>query len=227
MKLTSGDTLTGLNALQRQEAELDLLVDAELPEERRRELLRQIATSPNGWRNLAIRFLQRQVEKQASRELLYGSSAMPHVDQMSKQKSNTMQLWTSMRTMKIAAAIMLTAGIFGSGGIYLGHRDGRQSLSGAGTISGGNSGLVATTGIHTHDGGIRMINTPLPSDIATDGNFPSQISVPVVDKQGVPAGYPFSAMGSANTPGRVVIVPEGPNQAVAFPIEEVSAKKVY
>jgi hypothetical protein len=52
------------------ELKLELLVDAELPEEERRELLLALDREPGGggWRELSLRFLERQVEKQAARE---------------------------------------------------------------------------------------------------------------------------------------------------------------
>jgi hypothetical protein len=60
------------------EAKLDLLVDAELPEDERRELLLALdqEAAGKGWRALSVRFLERQVEKQAAREWL-GAAAAP------------------------------------------------------------------------------------------------------------------------------------------------------
>ncbi|MCL2639705.1 MAG: hypothetical protein FWD53_02560 [Phycisphaerales bacterium] len=49
---------------------LDLLVDEELPEQQRRELLLWLDANPRRWRDLSIRFLQRQVENKAIGELL-------------------------------------------------------------------------------------------------------------------------------------------------------------
>ncbi len=44
------------------EVQLDLLVDDELPDPNRVQILRQLDTVPTGWRMLALRFLERQVE---------------------------------------------------------------------------------------------------------------------------------------------------------------------
>ena len=56
---------------------LDLLVDGELPEPRRRELLRSLDRRPAAWRTLALRFLQHQTEKQSVRALMAGGSLVP------------------------------------------------------------------------------------------------------------------------------------------------------
>jgi anti-sigma factor RsiW len=56
---------------------LDLLVDGELPEPRRRELLQSLDRQPAQWRTLALRFLQQQTEKQSVRALMAGGNLMP------------------------------------------------------------------------------------------------------------------------------------------------------
>jgi hypothetical protein len=59
---------------------LDLLVDGELPDEQREDLLRAIERreDPDGsWRNVALRFLQRQTEQQAVRRLMAGGNVVP------------------------------------------------------------------------------------------------------------------------------------------------------
>ena len=65
----SGDTPPDL--------QLDLLVDGELPEHPRRELLASFDRQPAQWRILALRFLQRQTEKQSVRALMAGGSLLP------------------------------------------------------------------------------------------------------------------------------------------------------
>ena len=66
------------------ELQLDLLVDAELPENQRRALLQAMDQKPDEWRGLALRFLQRQVEKETVRELTAGGSLVP-VDMMPRK----------------------------------------------------------------------------------------------------------------------------------------------
>lgn len=48
----------------------DLLVDGELPEEARREFLRRLDHSPDGWRRLALTFLEAQAWRRSMGELL-------------------------------------------------------------------------------------------------------------------------------------------------------------
>ena len=57
--------------------QLDLLVDGELPEARRRTLLVSLDRAPDQWRGLAIRFLQQQTEKQSIRALMNGGKLVP------------------------------------------------------------------------------------------------------------------------------------------------------
>jgi hypothetical protein len=60
--------------------QLDLLVDGELPENQRRQVLLAL-DSPTEfaapWRTLALRFLQRQTEQQAVRQLMAGGNLVP------------------------------------------------------------------------------------------------------------------------------------------------------
>jgi len=56
---------------------LDLLVDGELNDFQREQLLLQIDRDPAQWRTLAIRFLQRQTEKESVRKLMAGSNLIP------------------------------------------------------------------------------------------------------------------------------------------------------
>jgi hypothetical protein len=57
--------------------QLDLLVDEELPEEVRVALLARLDSEPGRWRELSIRFLQRQVERRSVRELMDGGRVLP------------------------------------------------------------------------------------------------------------------------------------------------------
>jgi hypothetical protein len=59
---------------------LDLLVDGELPEQRRRALLVSLDGQPEQWRDLALRFLQQQTEKQTVQALVAGGNLVPVAD---------------------------------------------------------------------------------------------------------------------------------------------------
>ena len=67
------------DATMPRDLQLDLLVDAELPERDRRALLAALDRDPSGaaWRELAMRFLQRQVEKEAVTQLMGGGRLVP------------------------------------------------------------------------------------------------------------------------------------------------------
>jgi len=56
---------------------LDLLIDGELTDFQREQLLRLIEREPAQWRTLAIRFLQRQTEKESVRKLMAGGNLIP------------------------------------------------------------------------------------------------------------------------------------------------------
>lgn len=59
------------------ELRLDLLVDGELGEYQRAELLRLLDREPQRWRELGVRFLQQQTEKQSVRKLMVGGNLVP------------------------------------------------------------------------------------------------------------------------------------------------------
>lgn len=192
------------------EAQLDLLVDAELPEDARRKLLQYIATSREGWKMLAIRFLQRQVESQAVRNLLQNPGEAP--SRRPSSSGSQHRYLTRGPALKLAASIVLTAVLFGIGGTYFG----RQTAMSTRTR---NNAIVVQ---HTRG----LLPGATLSSIGNNG-FPSAVSVPVVDSHAAPFDYPFGGLGETKSSNRVVIVPEGHNRAVAFPVEEVAAEKVY
>jgi hypothetical protein len=57
--------------------QMDLLVDGELPEPRRRALLASLDGQPGQWRAVALRFLQHQTEKQTVSALMAGGQLIP------------------------------------------------------------------------------------------------------------------------------------------------------
>jgi hypothetical protein len=93
--------------------ELDLLVDEELPEERRRELLKSLDNRPGQWRELSIRFLQRQVEKKSARQLL--AAGVVNLPGREEKPAGYFRFprgsWLSQARMTgIAAALLIAAG---------------------------------------------------------------------------------------------------------------------
>ena len=217
MKSITPQPAARLSETESLDAELDLLVDAELPEDRRRRLLQHIASTSDGWKMLAIRFLQRQVEWQVVRNFLHAPVAAPSRPSSSSVRAQGYAIHGS--TMKLAAAIVLTAGLFGLAGAYLG----RQTAMSAGT---GNKTIAVRT-TPRPNGPMPMVTVSSPSGGSLNNGFPLPVGVPVVDGQKVPFDYPFAGFSGPAASGRVVIVPEGQNRAVAFPVQEVAAEKVY
>ena len=217
MKSSTPQAAARLSETERLDAELDLLVDAELPEDRRHALLQQIASARDGWKMLAIRFLQRQVEWQAVRNLLHAPVAGTARRASSPVKPQGYAIRGS--TMKLAASIVLTAGLFGLGGAYLGRQTAMSASAGEKTVAVRTPASPQTP--------TPMVIGPSPGRGSLANGFPLPVGVPVVDGHKVPFDYPFAGFGGPAASGRVVIVPEGHNQAVAFPVEEVAAEKVY
>jgi len=85
--------------------QLDLLVDEELPEQQRQELLLWLDANPRRWRDLSIRFLQQQVENKAIGELLAAKTgARTSVDLRSTAKQ-----WNTGRYLAMAAGLLVMA----------------------------------------------------------------------------------------------------------------------
>jgi len=91
--------------------QLDLLVDGELPEDQRKALLVRLNREPaSPWRDLAVRFLERQVEKETVRQLMAGGALVP-VDFVPDE---TPVIAGSLRrrliwTLSVAAGLLLVA----------------------------------------------------------------------------------------------------------------------
>ncbi len=216
MKSILSQTAAQLSETERMDAELDLLIDAELPDDRRRTLLQHIASSRDGWKMLALRFLHHQVEWQAARQLLHNPVAAPSRRLSSPVRSQNYAMRWSV--MKLAASVILTAGLFGLGGAYFG----RESAMSVGT---GNKALAVRTTPGSNASTSMTVSSP--AGLSFQNSFPLPLGVPVVDSHKVPFDYPFTGFGSRKASGRVVVVPDGQNKAVAFPVEEVAAEKVY
>jgi hypothetical protein len=195
------------------DAALDMLVDDELPEQPRRELLEQMDQTADGWRAVAIRFLQRQVERRAVRSMVSPAAAAAH-------GSSALRFLGALR---IAATVLITATLFGVAGLYVGRQNGATpAISPSVAVSPHVSAGPAVAAAARHP--IEYINTTLPPNFGG-----SSVQVPVMDSNAMPAGYPFVSNGSPQQPGNIMIVPDGPNQAVAFPVVPAAddKQKVY
>ncbi len=181
---------------------VDLLVDNELPEEQRRSLLGRLDNVPGGWRSVGIRFLQRQVERDAARRLLSGQ--LGRAPMAIARPRNRFQLIVQSPSFRIAAVFILMAGAALTG-MFLNHGGSHEQTVGAGRPA------TASTVLAT-----------LPRSITGGSNGTTSVNVPVLDPSLVPAGYPFSNGSGADASQRVIIVPDGQNRAVAFPVQEAS-----
>ena len=90
--------------------QLDLLVDEELPEDRRRALLKSLDKTPGRWRDLSIRFLERQVEKKTIHQLITGKSPEAKCQDAAPQNFPIRHWLTPMRFTGIAAGLAIAAG---------------------------------------------------------------------------------------------------------------------
>jgi hypothetical protein len=90
---------------------MDLLVDGELSEDQRRAFLKMLDArgDDSRWRSLALRFLQRQLEKQTCKKLLTGGSLVP-VDLIPQPQPLRLFRWLmSPRPMAVAAGLLIAA----------------------------------------------------------------------------------------------------------------------
>jgi hypothetical protein len=180
---------------------MDLLVDDELAEDRRRELLASIDQHPEAWRTLALHFLARQVERRAVRDILAVRPAA---------RASTVY---RIDWLRVAALIMITAGIFGAGGLYLG-RGGARSVRPM--VTGGNQQFAAVSRPQsTQQGAIQYITPGLPPGFGTQESNPA---LPAFNASNVRT----TAYSEAN---HIVLVPEGPNNVMAYPVVPINGKK--
>jgi hypothetical protein len=95
------------------ELQLDLLVDEELPEDRRRALLLELDREATGagWRTLSLRFLERQGERRSVRDLIAGGRLLP-VEEAPANYKMPRNHWKHWRGVGSVAAGLLIA--FGS-----------------------------------------------------------------------------------------------------------------
>jgi hypothetical protein len=187
---------------QEPEMAMDLLVDDELPEDRRRELLKAIEQMPGGWRALSLHFLSRQVERRAVREVLSGGQA--------GRKATLYRIdWV-----RVAAMVMITAGLFGAAGLYLG-RGGITPTHPMAT-GGGSTQVASTQSPQVKNGTIQYITPGLPPGFGTQ--LPETGGTPTFNASNVRT----TAYSEAN---HIVLVPEGPGNVMAYPVVPVNGKQ--
>ncbi len=181
---------------------MDMLVDDELPEDRRRALLESIERHPEAWRSLSLLFLARQVERRAVRDML---TVRPAARPATIYRID----W-----LRVAALVMITAGIFGAGGLYLGR--GGPGMVRSGSAGAGNPQVaVAPSAPQTPQRSIQYITRGLPPGFGTQES-------PSFSPSFDPSNVRTTAYSEAN---HIVLVPEGPNNVMAYPVVPVNGKK--
>ncbi len=195
------------------QAEFDLLVDDELSENRRSELLRGMDKFSDGWRQLAICFLENQAQRRAFRGLVQGEEVSGA--RREPGASGGFRRIFAQEYLRIAAAVLITASVFSLAGILTGRR--AASIPAGQPFSGirpPNASGVAVAPASGQPRQIHMLTPSLPGGLTMPGEFGGNPAV----SQGVPTAFPA---GSASQ-NRIMVVSDGPNQVMAFPMAPAS-----
>ncbi|MDR1384666.1 MAG: hypothetical protein LBJ67_12610 [Planctomycetaceae bacterium] len=101
--------------------QLDLLVDGELPEEDRKNLLTILDQLPDGWKKCAVTFLEAQLFSQALRTTARQKTVSPINSTMPPRSNNTAQSKNKrhwLQTLATAVCVSLAAFILGGWFVY-------------------------------------------------------------------------------------------------------------
>jgi len=176
------------------ELQMDLLVDEELPEERRRALLASLDREPGKWRELSIRFLERQVERKSVRDLIAGGRLVPVPDEAVEPYKFPRTAWfRSTRMAAVAAGLLIAVGSALVTGYWVQHLDDGRNV-------------VA--------GNAEMVRANLPGEaVGLPDSVP--VDVPIVnDKE---ASF-FPTVNNGSSRRAVVIQPDGKGNAMVIPV---------
>ncbi|MCL2646623.1 MAG: hypothetical protein FWD61_06405 [Phycisphaerales bacterium] len=192
--------------------QLDLLVDEELPERQRQALLLWLDANPRRWRDLSIRFLQRQVENKAIRDLLAAKTSTNAYDAPSRDRKETTGLVSEShgRSLTVAARgvryLAMAAGLLTlvTAAFLAVHFVSRPAIE---TPMGG-AGAVA--------GGPEVVTTPLPGSL-WNVKGTRNVSVPVTTTD-TPVLFPANASHQSSQRRTVVITPDGSQNALIIPV---------
>ncbi len=185
------------------EAVLDALVDDELDDNRRREFLQRMDKEPAGWRRVALRFLQRQVERRAVRDLMGG--AVARVSASPKTEGKIIRWYPALR---VAAVVMLVAGLVG---IFASHRGRRPA---------GKLGAMATSS---------PVNTNTVADRGSSRRHIQFFPGPASQFLGPSNASGLNPQYGGNirrTARRVLLVPRGGNRVMAYPVAPLNAQGI-
>jgi hypothetical protein len=185
--------------------QLDLLVDEELPEEQRRALLLSLDGEPGRWRDLSIRFLERQVERKAIGQLIAGEAPLPVETATFEFRAQSIRHPGFFRRSTALAAGLFVAAASALITIYF--------------VNHGNSSNAGGSAMMGKDQP-EVITTMLPGSLwNTDGAM--DVKVPIRNVA-VTADTPvlFPSDNSSQPPLRrtVVIKPDGAQKALIIPV---------
>ena len=178
---------------------LEMLVDDELPEGQRANLLRSLDSMPQQWRTLAIRFLERQTEHASVKEFIRRSSAASAAPAGIIYKFPASK---SRHAARIAAGLILLAGLSGVMVIMMARK---QPTS---TPIASNNEVVRMPGA--------MMGTVNNADVP----------VTLVNTKDVPSSVLQGTLGN-NSSRTVYIVPHGPDRAVIVPVTTAKEEIIY
>ena len=88
---------------------IDRLVDGELPEAQRRQLLLRLETETDGWRRCALAFLEAQNWRQALAPLAASACAVPRPVILPERPGRKRSAWQSFATLTALAASLVAA----------------------------------------------------------------------------------------------------------------------
>jgi hypothetical protein len=185
--------------------QLDLLVDDELPEAQRAPVLRALDATPGRWRELAIRFMQRQVERKAIRQMIEQRGAGERKPARSLPfPREPIHHW------RVAAAFIITAGLAASAAFYYSRNTVPSSESQVSSLmvtvpSGPLTGSLGSTPADSH------MNLPVavtPTDVPDIGRM-------------------LREARQRGEESHLIVTPNGQNGAVVFPVTTVKDEKVY
>jgi hypothetical protein len=212
--------------------QLDLLVDEELPEDVRAALLARLDTEPGRWRELSIRFLQRQVERRSVRELM-GEGRVTPVDfegEMREEERRLYRMWglgwvTPTRLVGVAAGLLIattsalvTVQVMRSQAVGVEH--------GAIAVGGGPEMIQAS--LPGASVGLERpvsVEVPVATGVRTEGKPWEFLGRPSAVTVGLVGDMPVNAQGAAPAARRsVVIQPDGSGNAVVIPVNTMPVK---
>jgi hypothetical protein len=189
------------------ELQLDLLVDEELPEDRRRALLLELDRDATraGWRTLSLRFLERQVERRSVRDLIAGGRLLP-VEDLPANYRLPHSAWIHWRGLGTVAAGLLIA--IGSA-MVTGYWVQQHSVVAPGRTA---NPEVARTNLPGPAVGMRDATPAVEYTIVPDRPFTDAILT-------APA-----TSDMYNSRRSLIIQPDGPGKAMVIPVNTLPMK---